>query len=331
MNAFEVSPLAVPLVWDGAQGKPRIHLGINTCFAMKRWPEPDRWVSLIVDDLGLRHCQLSLDLFEPVLAPSVSTTSSASYARQVSQAAKAAGLTIHSTFTGLAAYSTNLLLHPDREMRDASSEWFRHAIDLTATLGEVGTGGFVGSFSATDAANGKRRAALISELTDRLSDLADYAHRAGVPFLMFENMAGALEYGYRFEEATALERALADRGDPHNGSPWLLCLDLGHTCALTTQTTSDDPTAWLTPAWLRPPVLQIQQSNRGADRHWPFTEKCNRDGLLRHGPVMGALEQWPVSDIYLFLEIIHPAEIDNNTVLRDLRESVKYWRTGALA
>ena len=25
----------------------RLHLGINTCFAVKRWPEPQQWVRII--------------------------------------------------------------------------------------------------------------------------------------------------------------------------------------------------------------------------------------------------------------------------------------------
>lgn len=323
MNRIEDSSVAVPLAWDEGEVAPRINLGINTCFAPKRWPEPDRWTSLIVDDLGLRHCQVSLDLVDPALEPAVS----ARYARQVTQAAEAAGLTIHSTFTGLAAYSTNQLLHPAPEIRDAATRWFQRAIDLTAAFGAIGTGGFVGSFSATDAADDQRRGALLDELTDRLVALAAYAHHAGIPFLMFENMSGPREYGHQLDEATALEHTLAGESTS-SASPWLLCLDLGHTCALTTHTDSDDPMAWLTTAWHRPPVLQIQQSSRGADRHWPFTKAHNREGLLRREPVMHALRQWPVSDIYLFLEIIHSAEADDGTVLRDLRDSVAYWRAG---
>ena len=28
-------------------------LGINTCFAVKRWPQPERWAALVRDELGL--------------------------------------------------------------------------------------------------------------------------------------------------------------------------------------------------------------------------------------------------------------------------------------
>ena len=46
---------------------PRIHLGINTCFAVKRWPEPEQWIRIVTQELGLEYCQFSLDLVDPML------------------------------------------------------------------------------------------------------------------------------------------------------------------------------------------------------------------------------------------------------------------------
>jgi len=31
---------------------PRYTLGINTCFAVKRWPEPERWAEIVAGTLG---------------------------------------------------------------------------------------------------------------------------------------------------------------------------------------------------------------------------------------------------------------------------------------
>ena len=39
-------------------------LGINTCFAVKRWPQPERWATLVRDELGLDLVQHSLDLVD---------------------------------------------------------------------------------------------------------------------------------------------------------------------------------------------------------------------------------------------------------------------------
>ncbi len=39
-------------------------LGINTCFAVKRWPQPQRWAAVVRDDLGLDLVQHSFDLVD---------------------------------------------------------------------------------------------------------------------------------------------------------------------------------------------------------------------------------------------------------------------------
>ena len=39
-----------------------VRLGINTCFAVKRWPRPEDWVPVVRDRLGLRLVQHSFDL-----------------------------------------------------------------------------------------------------------------------------------------------------------------------------------------------------------------------------------------------------------------------------
>jgi len=39
-------------------------LGINTCFAVKRWPQPERWARLVRDELRLDLVQHSLDLVD---------------------------------------------------------------------------------------------------------------------------------------------------------------------------------------------------------------------------------------------------------------------------
>ena len=41
-----------------------VRLGINTCFAVKRWPRPVDWARVVRDDLGLDLVELSLDLLE---------------------------------------------------------------------------------------------------------------------------------------------------------------------------------------------------------------------------------------------------------------------------
>jgi sugar phosphate isomerase/epimerase len=296
----------------------RLHLGINTCFAVKRWPEPEQWLDIIKEELGLDCCQFSLDLVDPMLDEAVIDA----YANDVREHAAATGIMLHSTFTGLAAYSWSLLLHPDRRMRDAAMRWYERAVNFTAQLGALGTGGHLGALSVRDMADETRKQTLLAEMRERLELLSCYAAGRGLQFLLFENMAVPREWGHSIEESQEITN-LAFQG----GVPLVLCLDLGHPCALHTGTASDDYLAWLTQPWPHTPVIHLQQTDRTGDHHWPFTQEYNSKGIVEASHVLRAMSQWPDNtDVYLFLEPIHPFETDDATVLEELRQSVQYWQ-----
>lgn len=296
---------------------PRIHLGVNTCFAVKRWPEPNEWITLVREELGLYHCQFSLDLVDPLL----DDTATRAYAEAARTKANDAGVLIHSTFSGLAAYSWSQLLHPDQSMRDSAMRWYERAIDFTAALGATAGGGYVGAFSVRDATTAVRKKTLLDELRGRVNGLSLYAAKRGLQALLVENMAVPREWGHTIDEA----HELTAMGAPE-GVPIVLCLDVGHPCPLRTGTASDDPMAWLHEPWARTPVLHLQQTDRTGDHHWPFTASRNAIGMIHPEAILEAIRRWPADDVYMFLEIIHPFEATDEIVLGDLRVSVQYWQ-----
>jgi len=296
----------------------RLHLGINTCFAVKRWPEPQQWLSIVKEELGLDCCQFSLDLVDPML----DENAVGAYADAVKKCAAANNIVVHSTFTGLAAYSWSMLLHPDEAMRAAAMHWYERAIDFSARLGALGTGGHLGALSVRDAQDMARKDVLIQEMMQRLQSLSRYAAQKGLQFLLFENMAVTREWGHSIEEAQTLTNLVVQAG-----VPLILCIDVGHPCALHTGTPSDDYLTWLTQPWPHTPVVHLQQTDATGDHHWPFTAEYNDRGKVQAASVLNALQSWPGdADVYLFLEPIHPFEADDALVLRDLRESVQYWQ-----
>ena len=305
----------------GLHMAPRIHLGINNCFAVKRWPEPEQWIRLITQDLGLDCCQFSLDLVDPLL----DAEAARAYAEETRQRAADAGLRIHSAFTGLAAYSWSHLLHPEAALRQAAMRWYERVITFTAQLGASGAGGHLGAFSTADAANPQRTQQLLAELRERMQALARTASDEGLDFLLFENMAVPREVGHSLQEAHWLADITTE-----GGAPFVLCLDLGHPCALHTGSASDDYLAWLKERWPQTPIIHLQQTDRTGDHHWPFTAAYNQRGVIEATRVVAALREWrhrpETGDIYVFLEPIHPFEADESLVLDELRESVRYWR-----
>jgi sugar phosphate isomerase/epimerase len=291
-------------------------LGINNCFAVKRWPRPSDWAALVRDELGLDLVQHCLDLTDL-------GTGQADLDRQAAELRQACaehGLRLHSTFTGLAAYSANLLLHPDRGRRVSALGLFRQIIQFTAAAGAQSTGGHVGAYSVADWREPERRQQLWDELRAALDVLAADARAAGLSYLMVENLASARE-----PATMPALRSLLTAGDEGH-VPIRACLDVGHQCVAGSGGAEADPYAWLERLGASAPVVQLQQSDASADHHWPFTPAANRAGRIEARRVLAALEVSGATDVALILEVIHPFEADDAQVIADLRMSVEYWR-----
>lgn len=299
----------------------RIRLGINTCFAVKRWPEPEDWAPIVARRLGLTLVQHSLDLEDGRRA----ADDGVSTARPILAAAETYGLVVHSTFTGLAAYSRNLLLDPDPVARERARIYLGAAVDLTADLGGVATGGHVGAFGVADWTDPARRAIRWADLQGSLADLAGQARRAGLEYLMVENLAAARE-----PSTMAMIRDLLTDGDAER-VPIRLCLDVGHMCVPGTSGPDRDPYAWLRELGRSAPVVQLQQSDADGDHHWPFTPARNAAGRIDARRVLDALAEGGTTETALILEVIPAFEQDDDEVLDDLERSVDHWREALVA
>jgi hypothetical protein len=298
---------------------PRIHLGINTCFAVKRWSEPDDWMRIISQDLHLCVAQVSTDL----LPMSSSNNAAIDYVDEVRRAANSEGVQIHSFFTGLSAYSSNLLLAESARDRAAAYYWYQNVIELASKAGAQGAGGHIGAFTIRAHDDEVLRRTMLSGEIEAMKGLAQYAASVGLDHLQFENMAVRREPGHSLDEAAWFEAQLSG-----SAVPWVLCLDVGHPVALAKNGTPDVLDPWLNYEWRNTPVIQLQQSSFGADQHGPFTPGTNQLGNVDRDRILTHLESWNTDDIYLFFEIIPTHEADDQMVIEELFASVEYWRTG---
>lgn len=291
----------------------RLELGINNCFAAKRWPEPDEWAAIVAEELELRLVQHSLDL-------SPTQDCWVSDAERLRHACDEAGLRIHSVFTGLAAYSSNLMLGPASAERGHGFRFWEEAIQFAGMLGARSFGGHVGSLSRHDADDDARRRELWAELQDRLGQLARSASQQGLESLLVENMACDRE-PWRMAQVGSLLTSAAP-----GQAPVTLCLDVGHQCGPGATGDEADPYAWLRSMGPRTRVVHLQQSDSRADHHWPFTAAFNAQGRIQAGRVLESLLESGVEEMTLILEVIPSFEAADAQVLEDLRESVAYWK-----
>jgi sugar phosphate isomerase/epimerase len=287
-----------------------LRLGINTCFAVKRWPLVDDWAPLVRDRLGLRLVQHSFDLVSPGVDGAAAT----------GDAIRAWGLELDSTFTGLAAYSANLLLDPRPSAREAAERWFDWAVDWTAEAGARATGGHVGAFSVAEWRDEAARAERWAGLQRALDRLARHGRIAGLDWVVVENLAAARE-----PSTMAMVRDLMTAGDEERVRVGL-CLDTGHMCVAGTVGGDRDPYAWLRAMAPVTAMVQLQQSDAAGDHHWPFTPARNAVGRIEADRVIDALGEGGVHRLDLFLEVIPAFEQDDDAVIDDLNASVDYWR-----
>ncbi len=294
----------------------KLRLGINNCFAVKRWPLPHEWTEIVTTELGLAVVQHSLDLVDLGGSPAERETQ----ADAVRAACLASNLAIDSVFTGLAAYSSNMMLGPAPDGRARAVAYWTAAISFAARLGATSVGGHVGSLSRADADNPQRRRELWTLLEAQLDALARSAGAAGIEALLVENMACERE-----PSSMAQLRSLMRERDDERAAV-RLCLDVGHQCVPHSSGDERDPYAWLRALGGHAAVVHLQQSSADGDGHWPFTAERNRLGRIEAPRVLEALSASGAQEVALILEIIPAFEADDRVVLAELRESAEYWR-----
>ena len=297
----------------------KVILGLNTCFAVKRWVEPSEWTKILIN-LGVSDCQLSLDLLEPFteeIAKSMMINEIIGYTTQYD-------IYIHSAFTGLAAYSYNLLAHPDFGMRMSFLYWYQLAIEIASSLGCRGVGGHIAAFTVKDYKDKTRREYLTNAVIDSLRYLAAQSKLNELEYFLVEPMPLAREQPFEIEGAKKFYEMV---NRDNIGVPIKYCIDLGHSCAVACHDEySRDPYNWLRELAEYSPEIHVQQTDGIADRHWPFIDEYNKKGIIEPTKVLDAIEESGTKEVSLFLEIIHPFEADEEKVLDDITKSVEYWK-----
>lgn len=99
-----------------------------------------------------------------------------------------------------------------------------------------------------------------------------------------------------------------------------------------------DPYIWLEKLGCYSPIIHLQQTTGNSSSHQPFTQECNKNGIIFGDRVLKAIrasygqkaeDGMPpmCKKIYLTLEIFSGTADINEDIVYKLKESVKYWRS----
>ncbi len=296
-------------------------LGINTGFAINRYPEPEIWTQIIAEELGLKHIQFTADLLNPSLPSKIISLQT----KKILKAIKKYNLKISSTFTG-AFTRVNHLAHPDAELRKYWLEWFKKYVDISADLGAESMGSHLGIFTAKDNNDKALRKERKKQNIEGWHKIADYSKANGLKYLTWEPMSISREQGETLKEAKSLHEEI----NKNSPLPFFICLDVDHGDIMSDNPDDTNPYCWLKEFAHCSPLVHLKQSSENKSGHWPFTNKYNEKGRIVPEKVINTLSQNgrnTFDKTILLLELsFREREPIDSTVIQVLKESVDFWR-----
>ena len=298
--------------------KPDIAFGINTGFAVNRYPEPEEWVRIVGEELGLDTVQMTADLLNPDLPEAYR----AGQVIRIRNACEKYRVRVTSTFTG-AFTRVNHLAHPDEEVRRHWVKWFKRFVDQTVDLGARAMGSHFGIFTCRENGSKELRALRRRQNIEGWHEIGAYAKEKGLEYLLWEPMSIAREQGETIAEA----RRLQDDVNAGAPIPFKMCLDVDHGDLASTNPDDTDPHAWLRAFPADTAQIHLKQSSVDKTAHWPFTREFNEQGRIRPQEVLATLGCAGYGKTELLLEFsFREREPADSTVVEQLKESVAYWR-----
>jgi len=292
-----------------------ITLGFNcNCFT-NRYDEPEQWTSLC-RQMGVRAVMFNIDLIDPYWPWDLQRR----LADRTLEACARNGVRIVASFGGHNGHQ-HYLGHPDAECRREAEQFFRYAIRQAGYLGAKSFGTCFAIQTVRTNTDPRLRREIMDDALAAYGRLATYGVEQGLKALAYEMTSVSRETCATFAENDAVLAA-----GERMAIPLRLCLDMGHRNTRGTPEEADH-LAWIRRYAGRCDVIDCQQTDREASRHWPFTAEYGKKGVIRGDEVVQAIEASGAGEVLLAFELrcaaFYPQE---DSFLENLNESVRCWR-----
>ena len=202
--------------------EPKIYLGIDNCFASKRWTRPSEWMRLI-RDLGLRYVEASADTeCDPLY---MGSDFMRDWIAEVRRQGPAHGIQVKNLYSGHGTYMTSGISHYDsRVTLRFRDQWMKKQMDTARALG-AGFGFFAHGFEEQVLQDRALYEERLDQLYDTLADLAAYGREIGISYVGLEQMYSPHQPPWTIEGTRALLAAVWKRS---KHAPFYITNDLGH-------------------------------------------------------------------------------------------------------
>jgi D-erythrulose 1-phosphate 3-epimerase len=295
-----------------------ITLSVNTNPLVNRFAEPEEFVAVLTDEIGIGHIQLVHEFINPGWEPATLARLTARMGKVLAQ--KNAKIT--SAMTG--PYGRlNHFGHPDQEVREYYVKWFKTYAEIAADLDCPAIGTQFAILTYRDMDDAKRYKEIMEIALDCWREVAAHAKSRGLQYLFWEPMSVARELGHTLKATQDLQDWINAAGLP---IPLVPMIDIDHGDVTSPNPRDIDPYAWAKDFAMQSPIIHIKQSNMNKGGHWPFTAQYNKDGRITPEHLLQSVRVGGGSDNELCLELaFREREPTDRNVVAALKESVAYW------
>lgn len=185
--------------------------------------------------------------------------------------------------------------HPDEACRRQGENFIHRAIRQTAYLGGRSFGTCFAIQSVHCHNDPPLRGEILDDAITAYHRIAEYGAEVDLEALAYEMMSVPRETCATFEgNDYVLQRCSG------MAIPLRICLDMGHR-NLAGPPEQADHLAWIRRYGKHCVVIDCQQSDMAASRHWPFTPEYNEQRVVRGNAVVAAIEESGAEEILLAL------------------------------
>jgi D-erythrulose 1-phosphate 3-epimerase len=293
-------------------------LSVNTNPLVNRFAEPEEFVSVLTDDVGIAHIQLVHEFINP----SWDVPTRTRLAKRMAAALASKKARITSAMTG--PYGRlNHFGHPDAEVRAYYVQWFKNFVDIAVDVGcpAIGTQFAILTYHSMDDVSRYQQS--VETALDCWRVVAEHAARRGLSYLFWEPMSVAREFGHTLAATQTLQNQIDAARLPLPLKPMV---DIDHGDVTSSNPRDIDPYSWAQDFASQSPIIHIKQSTMNKGGHWPFTAAYNKDGRITPERLLDAVKAGGGTDNELCLELaFREREPTDRNVVAALRESVAFW------
>ena len=292
----------------------KINLGLHLGFASTRFNDPKIWTDIVRNELDLNYVQFVSDLLEPSLPKKIINEE----ILKINYYTKKHNIIIKDTMT-LPRY--NYIGHYNPQISNYWKNWLKKFIKISSQLGAEGAGSLLGIYSFDDLENNYKKTR--KRIIDGWVDISKYAKTCGIKYLIWEPMSVKREMGETIKSTKSLHNELNKKSH----IPILLNLDVDHGDIKSKNKNDFNPYKIIRSLGHNSPAIHLKQKTKDIYSHKPFVKKFNKIGIIKPEKIINELTKTGIDEVTLYFEFsFREREPFDSSSIKDIKESVKYWR-----